>query len=359
MPEFKQASLRNSIIDSIGNFLYEEGFAKDDITKIGILEIINLISDYHEEGNPLFPEILLTNSLDFFKTIPDNEIIIQEADLSVSEFKNAIKLCAPLAINSWIIFIEVKANRIKYGIASAEISETSPSIYNQTVGQLKVTEYQNNTIAYIRNIGQKTVELAGLKNRLIVSLTLDEPKAQSNNELEALCGCISKKCSEKLKVNIQTFFEKVVDDALKSGHGNLIAVIDDEEQCIEKLKKEITGNGGIYLSKPIDFESLITDSETMRTNETSISLKAHASVLKSMLNHDGITIITNKGKVLGYHILIGDYLKAEDMVVGGARSKAFKSMENCGLFELCFYKSQDGNLKIWQKNERNTNLARP
>jgi hypothetical protein len=346
MPEIKKASLRDSIIESIGNFLYEEGFEKDDITKLGILEIINLISDYHEEGNALFPEILVTNSLDFFKTIPNKEIIIQEADLSISEFKNALKLCAPLATNSWIIFIEVKSNRIKYGITSAEMSETSPSIYNQTVGQLKVEDYQGITIAYIRNIGQKTVELAGLKNRLIVSLTLDEPKELSQNEIQLLCEKISSNCDEKLKVNIKTFFEKIIDEALKNGHGNLIGIVDDNEEAVAQLKETIKGNGGIYLSTPIDFESLITDSETNKNNESSINLKTHSSVLKSMLNHDGITIISNKGKVIGYHILIDSYLNEGDVVIGGARSKAFKSMENCGLFILCFYKSQDGNLKI-------------
>ncbi len=349
MPEIKKASLRDSIIESIGNFLWEEGFAKDDITKLGILEIINLISDYHEEGNALFPEILVTNSLGFFKTIPNKEIIIQESELSISEFKNALKLCAPLATNSWIIFIEVKNDKIKYGITSAEMSETSPSIYNQTVGQLKVEDYQGITIAYIRNIGQKTVELAGLKNKLIVSLTLDEPKELSQNELQILCEGIVSKCNEKLQINIKTFFEKIIDEALKNGHGNLIGVVEDDEGSIIVLKKEIKGNGGIYLANPIDFENLIIDTETNKNNESSINLKTHSTVLKSMLNHDGITIISNKGKVIGYHILIDSYLNEGDVVVGGARSKAFKSMVNCNLFTVCFYKSQDGNLKIWEK----------
>ncbi len=349
MSEIKKASLRDSIIDSIGNFLWEEGFAKDDITKLGILEVINLISDYHEEGNALFPEILVTNSLDFFKTIPNKEIVIQEAPLSINEFKNSIKLCAPLATNSWIIFIEVKDDKIKFGITSAEMSETSPSIYNQTVGQLKIEEIKGITIAYIRNIGQKTVELSGLKNKFIVSLTLDQPKELSHNEIQILCDTISSKTFDKYRVNIKTFFEKVIDDALKIGHGNLIGVVEDEEEAINKLKATIVSNGGIYLRNPIDFEQLVSESEIDRNNQTSINLKAHSSVLKAMLNHDGITIISNKGKVIGYHILIGDFLKPDDKVEGGARSKAFKSMENCGLFNFCFYKSQDGNIKIWQK----------
>lgn len=349
MAGIKKASLRDSILDSIGNFLYEEGFAKDDISKFGIIEIINLIADYHEEGNALFPEILLTNSLDFFKTIPNKEIVINETDLTINEFKNAIKLCAPLATNSWIIFIEVKDGRIKYGITSAEMSETSPSIYNQTVGQMKVEDYNGVTLAYIRNIGQKTVELAGLKNKLIVSLTLDSPKEFSRNEIQNLCESISAKCNDHLKINIKTFFEKIIDDALKNGHGNLIAVIDDTVEAIDLLKGTIHSNGGIYLSTPIDFETLITEAEQNKDNESSINLKTHATVLKAMLNHDGITIITNKGKIIGYHILIDSFLNEGDIVIGGARSKAFKSMENCGVFIMCFYKSQDGNLKIWEK----------
>lgn len=341
-------SLRESIISIIGNFLYDEGFANDEITKYGILEIVNLISDYHEEGNALFPEILVTNSLDFFKTIPNKELIIQEAELSIPEFKNAIKLCAPLATNSWIIFIEVKGKRIKYGITSAEMVETSPSIYNQTVGDLKV-EYKDTTIAYIRNIGQKAVELSGLKKRVIVSLTLDEPKQLSLNEVQTLAKSISSDCEEKYKVNIQTFFEKTIDEALKDGHGNLIGIVKDEPKATEKIKKEMKSKGGIYLPSPIDFEYIIKEAEINRTNEASINLKSYSSVFKAMLNHDGITIITTRGKVIGYHILIGDYSKASDVVNGGARSMALKSMENCDFFQLCFYKSQDGNIKLWQK----------
>ncbi|MBS1683311.1 MAG: hypothetical protein JSS76_01050 [Bacteroidetes bacterium] len=343
------ASLRDNLIDSIGNFLYEEGFIKDEITKSGILEVINLISDYHEEGNALFPEVLITNNLDFFKTIPNKEIVIKEANLEIAEFKSAIKLCAPLASNGWIIFIEARDQKIKYGIASAEISETSPSIYNQTVGDLKIDSINGSTIAYIRNIGQKTVELSGLKNRLIVSLSLNIPREFKHNEVKVLSEIITSGIDEKFRINVKTLFEKVIDDALKTGHGNLIGVVEDKDESIETLKRTIISNGGIYLQSPIDFEFLVKEAELNKSNESSVNLKAHASLLKAMINHDGITIITDKGRVLGYHILIGDFLRPTDKIDGGSRSKAFKSMENCGSFKFCFYKSQDGNTKIWER----------
>jgi hypothetical protein len=341
-------SLREHVSDSIGNFLYQERFNPCEITPLGILEAINLISDYHEEGIPLFPEIIVTNSLKFFKTIPNKEIVIAEGILSVNEFKKAIKLCAPLAIDSWVIFIEIAGNHIRYGLVSAEMTETSLSIYNQTVGELKVT-YDNMTIAYIRNIGQKTVEISGLKSKITVSLTLDAPTEMTFNEISIISKAISKKCTIEYCHQISTFFEKIITIALRIGHGNLIAVIDDSDISIEKL---ITSEkNGTYLPIPINFEQLIIEAETDKSNETSINLKSYSSILKAMLNHDGITVFTNKGKLIAYHLLIGTHYKEDEVLIGGARTKAFASMQNSNLFLSCFYKSQDGNMKIWKANE--------
>jgi hypothetical protein len=339
----KNESLREYVLASIGNFLYNEGFKANKVTQDGILEAINLISDYHEEGNPLFPEIIITNSLDFFKTIPNKELIISEGNLSIDEFKKAIKLCAPLAIENWIIFIEIKDDRIKYGLVSAEMTETSLSIYNQTVGELKVS-FDGTTIAYIRNIGQKTVELSGLHSKLTVSLTLDSPAEVSNSEIQIISEAISHNCDEDFKPKICTFLEKIITTALRIGHGNLIGVIDDNDEAILAVNQE---KNGTYLPFPINFEQLIIEAETDKSNETSINLKAYSSILKSMLNHDGITVFTNKGRLVGYHLLINTHEKVGQISNGGARSKAFLSMQNCNLFLSCFYKSQDGNMKIW------------
>jgi hypothetical protein len=342
--ENNNQSLREHVSDAIGNFLYREGFQPNEVTPLGILEAINLISDYHEEGVPLFPEIIVTNSLEFFKTIPNKELAIASGKLTVDEFKKAIKLCAPLAIDNWVIFIEVTADHIRYGLVSAEMTETSLSIYNQTVGDLKV-EYEKTTIAYIRNIGQKTVELSGLKNKLTVSLTLDAPTHMTFNEISTISKAIASKCDENIRQQISTYFEKTITAAQRIGHGNLIAVVKEDEDTVAAL--QATEKNGTYLPLPIDFEQLIRDAENDRSNETSINLKSYTSILKAMLNCDGITIFTNRGKLIAYHLLIKSYEKEGENLVGGARSKAFASMQNSGLFLSCFYKSQDGNMKIW------------
>lgn len=341
-------TLRDHVSHAIGSFLFNEGFKSDGVTQHGILESVNLLSDYQEEGKLLFPEIILTNDFDVFKTIPNKELVVGEGELSVSEFKKAIKLCAPLAVDNWIIFIEIKNGKVKYGLVSSEMTETSLSLFNQTVGDLKV-DYPGATIAYIRNMGRKTVELLGLKERVTVSLTLDEPVLGSYTEIQKISQAISSKCNDVNKSQVAKYFEKVINASLRVGHGSLICVIDSDPDKIKKLiEKEPNGT---YLPESIDFQQLIVEAEEQSTNESSVNLRSFASLLKSMLTHDGITVFSNTGKLLGYHLLIGVYEKDGQINEGGSRSKAFLSMQNSNFFESCFFKSQDGNMKIWSLNE--------
>ena len=77
---------------------------------------------------------------------------------------------------------------------------------------------------------------------------------------------------------------------------------------------------------------------------------AFSKVMISMLNHDGITLMTDKAKILGYHMFIETIIKEDgEQPLGGARARAYQSMVNSDLFSACFYKSQDGNSKIWIK----------
>lgn len=347
--ETKYASLRDNTLASIAEFLLDENFQTSSILKEGILELINLLSDYYEEGIHLFPEVLITNnSEEFFKTISHREVIISEQKISVSEFKNVIKLCAPLAVGTWIIYIEVNGDNMKYGLVDAEMTETSPSIYEQTVGELKV-EPENINIAYLRNIGSKTVELTGLENKLVVSLTLEKIEATGNNVINEISRKITENCNGDYQQHITTFIDKTIQDAIKQGHGNLIGVVKDDEHIINELKTKLSD--GVYLKNPIDIADYVTYTENERTNESSVSLTSFSKVMISMLNHDGITLMTDTGKILGYHMFIESISEEGVQLVGGARTRAFQSMINSKLFSSCFYKSQDGNSKIWKDNE--------
>jgi len=337
------SSLRETTLKEIGNFLFEEKFQTNTIARQGILDLINQISDYYEEGNHLYPEVLIMNKIELLKTIPSREILFYEGKLDFLEFKQAIKLCAPLAVNNWIIFIVIKGNQMKYGLTSAEISETSIPMFKQAI------EMPNSgfNIAYIRNIGKKTVELAGLKNRCIISLTLDETREVLKNEVSDLCSIILNTLTGNESGKLNTYFEKVISEAIKIGHGNLISVVDDNAGAIEKVEKIL--KNGILFQNPVDLAEMIKRAEDEKTNLTSIELKSFTSLIISMINHDGITLFTNSGKILGYHFIIENKLSKQSKVVGGSRTLAFEAMKSSKLFQACFMKSQDGNIKFYKK----------
>ena len=78
----------------IGTFLWKEGFKTEDCLSEGILNLIDSTSAYFEEGEELFPEIFITNSIENFRvTLPFSKIIeIGDAKLSVNEFEQVLKL---------------------------------------------------------------------------------------------------------------------------------------------------------------------------------------------------------------------------------------------------------------------------
>jgi len=58
-------SLRDTVSAQIGTFLYNEHIPAEPFIFEGILKIVNLIVDYHEEGKALFPEIIIVNEKSF------------------------------------------------------------------------------------------------------------------------------------------------------------------------------------------------------------------------------------------------------------------------------------------------------
>lgn len=342
-------SLRETVSNAVGTFLWRAKFTSNNDLQNGVVDVMDQISDYYEEGKALFPEILFIDDLNFLEPISHRLQPIGSGELSPEIFKLIVKLCAPLAINGWLIYIEIMKEMVNYGLVSAEIDETSPSMYSQTVGDLKEGQ-PDLAVAYIRNIGQKVVEVTAANDKLIVSLNLEPNKDHTLNEVSKLSLALTEKADERVAVNLKTYLEKLIDQTLKAGHGNLIGVINDDNENIDNIKKNLKAKGGIYFDDPIDFAKLIYAAHENRDSESSVQLRLNASLLSAMLNHDGITIMTNKGRVIGYHLLIDVYEKDGDTISGGSRSRAHLSMINCEMFEFCFYKSQDGNLKIW-KNE--------
>ena len=338
--EFKKSSLRDTLLDDLERFLHEEGFISDDRLTKGMLQLVNLVADYYEEGKHLYPEVIVTNDLDGLAFLSPRKVLIKEEKLTVKEFQHALKLCAPLAVDGWVIFIEVGKEQVRIGVMTTEKTETTLSLSRQTKNDDSLPDEA--TFAHIRCIGQKVVEVVGKKGGIHIYLNLDEEKDLTDNKVESLAKVIVSGCQEDDREKLSIYFEKVIDNALKAGHGNLIGVVEDTPEKKEKALNLL--EDGIHLQKEIDLAALIKEAETEKSNVSSVTLRAYTSLMTAMLNHDGITLMTDTGKILGYHLFIKSDQK-DEKVMGGARSRAYEAMRKLGL-KACFYKSQDGNMKF-------------
>ncbi|MFL5765484.1 MAG: hypothetical protein ACJ77K_16185 [Bacteroidia bacterium] len=318
----------------------------------GIMNIIDSSSDYHEEGKPLFPEIIfVTDIFHFEKKLPSiKRIRLGEFPLPVeneSLFDKILKKCAPFTNNGWVIYVEINQFssplKVEFGILNGEDNELSAPLFD-LVREKAVDIVQEMSCIFLRNIGQKTVHLDGLKDGSItLAFSAKKIEVHPYDQIEIVASEITKKMLGQKKKTIQ-YLRKRIFSAINQGHGTLIGVI----------KGEIQENNSSFIGTkidPIDFGAIISGlvkgEETLRHE-----LNIKSSILDTALNIDGITIFSNDGKMLGFQYIIHNTDTSYNSTIGGARSQAFEAMKNSGLFTCCFYKSQDGKTKLWQRQKR-------
>lgn len=334
-------SLKKESSDAIFSFLTNQGFPSSAKIVEGLVSVVNQISDYHEEGVALYPDIIIISNESFFSTLADNHHIqICEEEINERSFSMAIKMCAPLAENGWNIYIQLQNdNIIKYGIVNAELAQMSVSLYDQVVN----TPADVHLCAYIRNIGNKVVELISISNRCKISLNLSDFSANLDEYLQNLVSDIF--CDVKPEYPIrnesESYIKSMIISALNSGHGNLIAVTDD----VERIKAENHLQNGVFLSSVIDFAEMLYENSQKHVDLTATTLNAYSKLAISMLNFDGITLFNTQGCIVGYHFIVDNKLEGVNPIVGGSRSRAFEALSRTAGVKSCFMKSQDGKIK--------------
>lgn len=332
-------SNRDAVVHSVEDILNEEQFPISELIINGIVTLIELISDYHEEGHKLLPEILIIRSKDTLEALTGRKVLIYTGMLSEQQFPRILKLCAPLAINNWHIYLIIlDENTIEFGLISTEIRETSLSLIRNSIAMAEDDDHE----IYIRNVGGKNVELITKDKEIIVALSLDQHSISTQDDnINHLVDVIISDCGNKSEVLFE-FIKKIIIEALNEGHGNLIAVCkeDNLDQCLMSM------TGGAVISPSIDIPHLLEDDENEDRSETSVAIKSFASLVKSMINHDGITIFSTKGKLIAFHYIVDNSKVDNTESVGGSRTKAFESLKNIKSLSGRFFKSQDGITKF-------------
>lgn len=253
-------------------------------------------------------------------------------------------MCAPLAENGWNMYLLLlDESHLQYGIVNVALTQMSVSLFNQVIE----TPQELAVCAYIRNIGNKVVELNSISNHCVIALNLNSYETKMEEELEKLANVILKDIAKDFPIKEAsiTYIKDMFIEALNHGHGNLIAVTDN----IEQIKAEEHLRGGIFLSDKIDFIKLLFDNIQQKSDQTATTLNAFTQLAISMLNFDGITIFNSHGCVVGYHFIVDNSAVVDKTIVGGARTRAFEALTQTNGIIACLMKSQDGNIKYFEK----------
>lgn len=318
----------------------------------GILCLVDHLSDYHEEGKALFPEVAIVSDMTHLKSrFPHlNKLKIGGFTLldgGPSEFEKILKSCAPLAVDSWMIYIEVNQYAsppgIEFGLFHWEKNILSEPLLNQLTNKGKKSGSLSNNVKCIllSNIGQKTVMLQGQSKSIRLAFSTNAIENAPYEAVMQLSKWIVKDVKSKNKHKVINYMLKGVYDAINQGHGTLIGVAHDN------ISFDDNNFRGQLFEFPIDFVNAIESAIKSGRPDDYHEIHKMGQIVKSVINTDGITIFSRSGKLLGYHFMIHKDMYEKSAT--GARSQAFEAMVESKKFCFCLYKSQDGKTKIWPK----------
>lgn len=336
--------------------LFERTEDLSDSIQEGILCLVDHLSDYHEEGKALFPEVAIVSDMNHLKTNLPHLNILKIGSFSFSnggpsEFEKILKSCAPLAVDGWMIYIEINQyaspSRIEYGVFHGEKNILSESLLKQISDKAaKSNTFKTNVkCIFVSNIGQKTVLLQGQKAYIRLAFSANSTDSAPYEAVKQLSEWIVKDVKGKAKSKVMNYLLKGIYDAINQGHGTLIAVANDNISFDENNFR------GQLFDFPLDFAGIIKRAVETESPDSYHEILKMGQIAKSVINTDGITIFSRKGELLGYHFMI--HKDSYEKSASGARSQAFEAMVESNKFCFCLYKSQDGKTKIWQKVRKN------
>lgn len=298
-----------------------------------LVELIVMLAHYREEGVRLFPKVYITNDKNTLTAmLPNGEVL--KIGLSTSDdngVKDAVKKCAPLAKDGWLIYIETLDSCLEYGVFKG-----SGSPISVLADDVLMTESEHFFVVKVSPVADECVEVRSNRGRQHF-IFLNHRKEDSPPPLQyidQLINSITESTPDEVKEPIVSFLSRLFLSALRESHGCIIAVTNMSRP------PKFLSRDGVILEQPIDFVSLIVELKRGRIEST--HLESKGSLLKGMLNSDGIILFDNKGRLLGYNCFVKVNNKIN--VIGGARKRAFDSIKNKigrGLSAV-FMQSQDG-----------------
>lgn len=337
-------SFRHTLLETMENFLKAQGPGCTDYTEF-FAELLLSLAGYREEGTSMYPVVFVCENLEGITKMLGGKdpIWIGQGCLDQLCIQQALKHCAPLAERrQWAIFMTLDTdpetpseNKVRYGLFRAENSPLSPT----TFGSLRAMEQSGTFLVGILPIGLNAIELRAANGS---GLHIYLPGArmgtkQPTQVIPAFVQAVSQDVASELYWPLKAFYYRVFTELTRDTHGSLLAVVP------QGVDYQRIFSDAVILEQPICLINMI-EAYTRHPGPEEISaLYAQASLIRGMMNCDGITIFRSDGALLGYNAFIQPALSARPSP-GGARRRAFEALASYvgrGL-SMAVYRSQDG-----------------
>ena len=156
----KTISFRAQLKGEISDFLNHEHLQCVN-TEEGLLELVVALSDYTEEGHPLFPQIILCEDLaTTLKVLQCSDPLkIGTGTRTKSTMMDALKKCAPLARDGWVVFLLRNKDSFDYGVFRSSCLPTAVDVKTSLQDLVGVAGSPQMVLA--TQLADKAVELVG------------------------------------------------------------------------------------------------------------------------------------------------------------------------------------------------------
>lgn len=304
--------------DSVTNFINKEFENFPPLIMSHFLNRFNDIMNYNEEGQVIKPKIVFTDNIEMItrSILKSNALTVFE-DPDATSFNLRLKSLLAIARNDWCVFVEIKENKISYGLIMSFTSIKDRNLIRALEENTSLKDKPVKLHCIIaRPLNFYSFMLHSISGEdLIVNFSLDKSKSNIfNTEVsEFVDATFSKLRTTPHKLqDMKTMYLNIFSDVMNYVNGSICVIVDKD------YKDKGLFSDGIWLKEPISFSKLFSKSKSYNQEK----LQAYADLFMNMLNYDGITIIDNQGRLRAYNVFVETNSKKVGYIVGGARKRA-------------------------------------
>lgn len=308
----------DNVKDSVTNFFNKEFENFPALLMSHFLNRFNDILNYSEEGTSIKPKIVFTDNIEMVvKSIPKAQALPLFEDNEATMFNSRIKSMSAIAMHDWCLYIDIKGNKITYGIIMSFASIKDKNFLNALEENTTIKDKPVKVHCIIaKPLNFYTMSLHSISgNDLIVNFSLDKSKSSffSHEIKEFVDTTFSKLRTTQRKLqDMKNMYLNIFTNVMNNVKGTICVIVDKDYQDSGLFED------GVWLKEPISFSKLFTQSKSY----SEAKLQSFAELFINMLNYDGITIIDNQGRIRAYNVFVETNSKRVGYIVGGARKRA-------------------------------------